>query len=51
MVKADAYGLGMGSVVEALRATPELNGPWAFGVAAVAGLGCACRILLNPSSR
>jgi alanine racemase len=44
MVKADAYGLGMGSVVEALRATPELNGPWAFGVAAVRE-GEALRVL------
>jgi alanine racemase len=35
MVKADAYGLGVGPVVEALRATPGLNGPWAFGIAAV----------------
>lgn len=35
MVKADAYGLGLGPVVDALRATAELRGPWAFGVAAV----------------
>jgi len=35
MVKADAYGLGMGAVVDALQALPDLRGPWAFGVAAV----------------
>jgi alanine racemase len=35
MVKADAYGLGLGPVVATLRATPALGGPWAFGVATV----------------
>ncbi|HET8654980.1 MAG TPA: alanine racemase [Longimicrobiaceae bacterium] len=36
MVKADAYGLGLGAVARALAAMPALEGPWAFGVAAVA---------------
>jgi alanine racemase len=36
MVKSDAYGLGMGPVVEALTAGRGLQEPWAFGVAAVA---------------
>jgi alanine racemase len=35
MVKADAYGLGMGPVVAALCTVPAPAGPWAFGVAAV----------------
>jgi alanine racemase len=36
MVKADAYGLGMTAVVDALRSFPRATDPWAFGVAAVA---------------
>ncbi|HEX2189408.1 MAG TPA: alanine racemase [Longimicrobiaceae bacterium] len=36
MVKADAYGLGMRAVAEALRRELAPDGPWAFGVAAVA---------------
>ncbi|HET7321173.1 MAG TPA: alanine racemase [Longimicrobiaceae bacterium] len=36
MVKANAYGLGAAEVVRTLRATPALDGPWSFGVAAVA---------------
>ncbi len=35
MVKADAYGLGLGPVMEALRDAPGLPAPWAFGVASV----------------
>lgn len=35
MVKADAYGLGMGPVVDALGGAPEALRPWAFGVASV----------------
>jgi alanine racemase len=35
MVKADAYGLGTGPVVEALAAGRDAREPWAFGVAAV----------------
>lgn len=35
MVKADAYGLGAGPVVDALGAEPGTLRPWAFGVAAV----------------
>lgn len=35
MVKADAYGLGLGPVVATLRSIPTFSGPWAFGVAAV----------------
>ncbi len=36
MVKADAYGLGVGPVVRTLSEPPGAEGPWAFGVAAVA---------------
>lgn len=36
MVKADAYGLGMHPVADALRRELAPDGPWAFGVAAVA---------------
>jgi alanine racemase len=36
MVKADAYGVGMEAAVETLRGAPDLQRPWAFGVAAVA---------------
>jgi len=35
MVKADAYGLGLRTVAEALRHELAPRGPWAFGVAAV----------------
>lgn len=35
MVKADAYGLGMLEVVDAICRATEPSGPWAFGVAAV----------------
>ena len=44
MVKADAYGLGLGPVVAALRATKAAADPWAFGVAAVRE-GEALRVL------
>lgn len=53
MVKADAYGLGAGAVVGALAAVPAPDGPWGFGVAAVAegealrGAGWAGRILVT----
>ncbi|MEW5926725.1 MAG: alanine racemase [Gemmatimonadota bacterium] len=53
MVKADAYGLGMRAVADALRRELEPDGPWAFGVAAVAegeGLreaGWTGRVLLS----
>jgi alanine racemase len=36
MVKAEAYGLGMETIVDALRHDPEAGEPWGFGVAAVA---------------
>jgi alanine racemase len=36
MVKANAYGLGVGPVVRALADDSRLGPPWAFGVAAVA---------------
>jgi alanine racemase len=36
MVKADAYGLGIRAVADALRRELAPDGPWAFGVAAVA---------------
>ncbi len=36
MVKADAYGLGMGPVADAAAAALGADGLWAFGVAAVA---------------
>lgn len=36
MVKANAYGLGVGPVVQALRALPDPGRLWAFGVATVA---------------
>lgn len=36
MVKADAYGLGAAAVVAALADVPAPDGPWGFGVAAVA---------------
>jgi alanine racemase len=36
MVKADAYGLGLAAVTRALAHSPQLDEPWAFGVAAVA---------------
>lgn len=36
MLKADAYGLGMPAVADALRRELAPDGPWAFGVAAVA---------------
>ncbi|HEV2147862.1 MAG TPA: alanine racemase [Longimicrobiaceae bacterium] len=36
MIKADAYGLGMRPVAEALERETAPGGPWAFGVAAVA---------------
>ncbi len=36
MVKANAYGLGVGPVVRALADDPVLGPPWAFGVATVA---------------
>lgn len=36
MLKADAYGLGMREVADALRREPAPDGPWGFGVAAVA---------------
>src|SRR5690606_3194185 len=36
MVKAEAYGLGMKAVVDAIRGFPAPGDPWAFGVAAVA---------------
>ncbi len=35
MVKADAYGLGIRAVADALRRELAPDGPWAFGVAAV----------------
>lgn len=35
MLKADAYGMGMRAVADALRRELEPEGPWAFGVAAV----------------
>jgi alanine racemase len=53
MVKADAYGLGAGAVVGALATGPAPDGPWGFGVAAVAegealrAAGWAGRILVT----
>jgi alanine racemase len=53
MVKADAYGLGMREVADALRRELAPDGPWAFGVAAVAegealrGAGWTGRVLLS----
>jgi alanine racemase len=53
MVKADAYGLGVGHVVRALEDVPEHGGPWGFGVATVAEgealrrLGWAGRVLVT----
>ena len=35
MVKAEAYGLGVGPVVDALGGAPQTLRPWAFGVASV----------------
>lgn len=57
MVKAEAYGLGMRAVVDALSGFPQPDQPWAFGVAAVAEgerlrlLGWHGRILVfSPAS-
>lgn len=53
MLKADAYGLGMGAAADALRRELVPDGPWAFGVAAVAegealrGAGWTGRVLLS----
>jgi alanine racemase len=53
MVKADAYGLGLGPVVHALEDVPAQGGPWGFGVATVAEgealrrLGWAGRVLVT----
>jgi alanine racemase len=53
MLKADAYGLGMRAAADALRRELAPDGPWAFGVAAVAegealrGAGWTGRVLLS----
>lgn len=53
MVKADAYGLGAEAVVAALSDVPAPEGPWGFGVAAVAegealrGAGWAGRLMVT----
>ena len=52
MVKADAYGLGMAAIVEALRSSLDASELWGFGVATVAegetlrGTGWEGRILV-----
>lgn len=54
MLKADAYGLGMGQVLRAVVEATAPQGPWAIGVAAVSegealrGFGWAGRIVVFP---
>lgn len=54
MLKADAYGLGMGQVLRAVVEATAPHGPWAIGVAAVSegealrGFGWAGRIVVFP---